>query len=292
MQSKLETINSYIASIKEQEDDNYKIFCPRREEQKNKNEIEKETLEKLQIEKKIEQYNEKIKKINKYIKVLNKDTQKEEKDWKVLFAQEEERQRIARDLHDTSLQNLVHVIHKIELCSLYIDEDPLKAKLELAVISKNIRAIMDEIRNTIYDLRPMSFDDLGFKEVLEKLLDEIGKNNQFVVEKDIGNISCDNNVILLSIYRVIQECLSNIIKHSQGNYLYFQCKEVDHYCFIEIKDNGKGFLKEEILKKGSNHFGLSVIKERIDILEGDLKIDSRPGEGTNINIKVPLKDKG
>lgn len=81
----------------------------------------------------------------------------------IFKVQEEERQRIARDLHDTSLQNLTHLIHKIELSSLYIDKDPIQAKLELSIVEKSLRKTIEEIRNIIYDLRPMSFDDLGLK---------------------------------------------------------------------------------------------------------------------------------
>lgn len=81
----------------------------------------------------------------------------------VFEIQELDRRRIARDLHDTSLQNLSHLIHKLELVSMYMDKDMIRAKLELASVSKNINHIIDEIRMVIYDLRPMVFDDLGLK---------------------------------------------------------------------------------------------------------------------------------
>ena len=88
----------------------------------------------------------------------------------ILTIQEDERKRIARDLHDTSLQNLAHLIHKIELSSMYIDVDPNQAKLELASVNKKLREIIDEIRSILFDLRPMTFDDLGLKAALERLL--------------------------------------------------------------------------------------------------------------------------
>ena len=79
------------------------------------------------------------------------------KQFSVLDVQEKERQRIARDLHDSSLQNLTHLVHKVELTSLYIDRDPVKAKLELATIEAGLRKVIDDIRNRIYDLRPIDF---------------------------------------------------------------------------------------------------------------------------------------
>ena len=84
----------------------------------------------------------------------------------VFEIQELDRRRIARDLHDTSLQNLSHLIHKLELVSMYMDKDMIRAKLELASVSKNINHIIDEIRMVIYDLRPMVFDDLGLKNAI------------------------------------------------------------------------------------------------------------------------------
>ena len=99
----------------------------------------------------------------------------------IFKVQEEERQRIARDLHDTSLQNLTHLIHKIELSSLYIDKDPIQAKLELSIVEKSLRKTIEEIRNIIYDLRPMSFDDLGLKNALLQLLSCINEDQKYQI---------------------------------------------------------------------------------------------------------------
>ena len=82
------------------------------------------------------------------MKVDKKDKKELKKNLAVINIQEEDRQRIARDLHDTSLQNLAHIIHKIELAGMFIDKDPVKAKLELAVIKKDLKAIIEDIRNT------------------------------------------------------------------------------------------------------------------------------------------------
>ena len=134
----------------------------------------------------------------------------------VISLQEEDRQRIARDLHDTSLQNLTHLVHKIELAGLYIDQDPVKAKLELAVIRQNIKSIIDEIRNTIFDLRPMTFDDLGLKAAFERLILLFNENHLYEMEVEIEEVSCDTRLVLLTIYRVIQECFTNIKKYSNA----------------------------------------------------------------------------
>lgn len=106
----------------------------------------------------------------------------------IFKVQEEERQRIARDLHDTSLQNLTHLIHKIELSSLYIDKDPIQAKLELSIVEKSLRKTIEEIRNIIYDLRPMTFDDLGLKNALLQLLSCINEDQKYQITYEIDNV--------------------------------------------------------------------------------------------------------
>lgn len=207
----------------------------------------------------------------------------------VLEIQEKERQRIARDLHDSSLQNLTHLVHKVELSSLYIDQDPIKAKLELATIEKNLRKVIEDIRNCIFDLRPMSFDDLGIKETIEKLLLVLNQDKRFKIITDIDNISSKNSdseskILLISIYRIIQECVQNSIKHSEGDKISVNLKDKKDKYEILIQDNGMGFDVNEAMKK-DRHFGLSVIKERVFLLNGNIEIDSQ--NGTLIKIEIP-----
>jgi len=211
-----------------------------------------------------------------------------DKNLKVLNIQEEDRQRIARDLHDTSLQNLAHLVHKIELCGMYIDVDPIKAKLELAVVGKNLREVIDEIRNIIFDLRPMSFDDLGLKFAFEQMLEKFNETKSYDIKTNIDDVSCDNDIILVGIFRVVQECLNNIKKHSKANTIIFSCKQKDLLCIIDIEDDGEGFTKEEVENKRNKHFGISVMEERISLLGGRININSKKDSGTHIHIEVPL----
>lgn len=110
------------------------------------------------------------------------------KQFSVLDVQEKERQRIARDLHDSSLQNLTHLVHQVELSSLYIDQDPLKAKLELASVETKLRKVIDDIRNIIYDLRPMTFDDLGLKQTLLNYFSLLKQECNYQILVDIDNV--------------------------------------------------------------------------------------------------------
>lgn len=225
-------------------------------------------------------------KLSKQIKGLESILEHKKDGMTILNIQEEDRQRIARDLHDTSLQNLAHLIHKIELCSFYMDEDTIKAKLELSVVNNILRKTIDEIRNIIFDLRPMTFDDLGLKAALERLLAALNENQKYYLEADIDNVSCENNLILVSIYRVVQECLNNIDKHADAEKIIFSCKEIEGSCVIMIQDDGKGFDPEQ--PPAGKHFGLSLMRERIRLINGKITISSKKDEGTCIKIVIPL----
>lgn len=213
------------------------------------------------------------------------------KHFSVLDVQEKERQRIARDLHDISLQDLTHLIHKVELSSLYIDNDLVKAKLELATIESGIRKAIDDIRNIIYDLRPMTFDDLGLRNTLLNFFSMINQEYNFKIVSDIDDIEDQisyekKDIVLIMIYRIIQECVYNALKHSKGNLISVTLKSDNKKIIINIKDNGVGF-KHKKIEREDKHFGLIVVKERVFLLNGNMTIDT--DNGTSIHIEIPKK---
>ena len=278
-----------IKSIQESDSEEFKMFSPRSLNSLQKDEIIKANERKVDFQKQNEELVEKKKVIESRVNQLEKVLNQESHNLTALHVQEEDRKRIARDLHDTALQNLTHLIHKIELCGLYIDEDPIKAKLELSVIGMGLKETVNEIRNTIFDLRPMTFDDLGFKAGLERILDNVNSSNKYSIVSDIDDVSCENNQILISIYRVIQESLTNIDKHAEADKIELKCKINDDFCVIDINDNGKGF-NDQKDKIDEKHFGLSLMKERVTLLNGKIHINSVMGEGTKIHMEIPLAE--
>ena len=278
-----------IKSIQESDSEEFKMFSPRSLNSLQKDEIIKANERKVDFQKQNEELVEKKKVIESRVNQLEKVLNQESHNLTALHVQEEDRKRIARDLHDTALQNLTHLIHKIELCGLYIDEDPIKAKLELSVIGMGLKETVNEIRNTIFDLRPMTFDDLGFKAGLERILDNANSSNKYSIVSDIDDVSCENNQILISIYRVIQESLTNIDKHAEADKIELKCKINGDFCVIDINDNGKGF-NDQKDKIDEKHFGLSLMKERVTLLNGKIHINSVMGEGTKIHMEIPLAE--
>ena len=209
-----------------------------------------------------------------------------ESNFSTLEIREKERQRIARDLHDITLQNLSHLIHKVELSSLYMDKDIVKAKLELDTIEKELRQVIDDMRTIIYNLHPVTLDDLGLKATIENVISVTNRNYNFFIETEIEDVSCENKIFQLSILRLVQEASCNALKHSNGNKLFVSLKNKENKCVINIKDNGSGFDQNDIDKKDA-HFGLSIMKERVDLLHGKMNIKSS-SKGTSIIMELPF----
>lgn len=208
---------------------------------------------------------------------------------KMIEMLETERKRIVSELHDTSLQNIAHFVHKIELASLYIDKDPVRAKMELSVVSKGLHNVIEDIRSTIFNLRPMTFDDLGLKASFERLLDLLNVDRQYSMNVSIDDISCEtDDYFCVTLYRVVQECLLNIRKHAEATAVLFHCKKYKDRYSIIIKDNGKGFTMEEAEDKADKHFGLALIHEGVGLLDGTIHVSSAVGKGTTIEIDIPL----
>ena len=291
---KIAEIDAYLSSLLNKEESDLQVFLPRKVEdvyhdviEQNKQQKEILLAECDKLEKQLHSDENNIMQLEKVIS--GSSSMLHVKQLSILDAQEKERQRIARDLHDTSLQNLTHLVHKVELGSLYIDEDPVRAKLELATVAKGIRKVIEEIRNSIFDLRPMSFDDLGLKETIEKLIIVLNQDRQFRIETDIDEITVtqlnpSTHILFISIYRLVQECVQNAIKHSGGNEIVVKLKDYGSTYHILVQDNGTGFDMDEASKK-DRHFGLSVIKERVLFLGGKIKFETN--NGTSIEMEIP-----
>lgn len=220
---------------------------------------------------------------------LNCDkTYTQKRNLSIMTIQEEERQRIARDLHDTSLQTLAHLVHKLELCNLYMDKDVFQAKLEILSVRQSLKDVIEEIRNTIFDLRPMSFDDLGVEETFNRFVERENPDKKFKITSQVEKIELSHELTILTLYRVVQECVSNAIKHSQGTHIHIVAENItDNMYRVTIEDDGKGFTQQEADEK-TNHFGLNIMRERVSILNGTIDIQSEIGKGTKVIIQFPL----
>ena len=222
---------------------------------------------------------------------MNNDIVFEKSDYADFMKRQEiDRKRIANELHDTSVQDLTHIIHQIELAGLYIDVDPIKAKLELAGINEELRKVIKDIRNTIFNLRPMSFDDLGLKESLEQYIENLKNKCNVEIETEIDFIDNYDEEKNLIIYRIITECINNSIKHANASVIKLIMKNIDNELHLLVIDDGIGISDNEMQdseKEMHIHYGLSIMKERVSILNGKCYINSKEEKGTHIKFVIP-----
>ncbi|NLM11814.1 MAG: sensor histidine kinase [Clostridiaceae bacterium] len=211
---------------------------------------------------------------------------------RVIKAQEEERSRVAREIHDGPAQTLTNIVLKAEICEKLIDSDINKAKEELKKLKQIVRESLVDVRRIIYALRPMSLEDIGLIPTLKKYIDKFSSETGIVinfqtrgVKKEIG----DKN-LTLTIFRVIQETLNNIRKHSGVKTAEICIEFTPFNVILTVSDRGKGFNIDKIkVDKDDNlgGFGLFSIKERIELLDGTMEIKSRSGKGTIIKAVIP-----
>jgi len=208
---------------------------------------------------------------------------------KIIEAQENEKKRISRDIHDGPAQSLANVIFKAEYASKIIDTSPVKAKREIAELQEDVRNTLKDIRKIIYDLMPMSLDDLGLIPTLKKLTSNIIETTKIEVDMQVSQASViDNQLINLMVFRVVQEAYNNIVKHAKCKHVVVQLHINDLKVELKIIDDGCGFNYPKVM--ASPHgYGLYNMKERIEIVNGSFEIHSKPNEGTTINIEIPNK---
>ena len=305
----------FIKFLDESTDVCYESFSPRNVNDKNKTQIQelkenqKDILHKMNEEKnKQAEIIQKMDELSSVIKVAKSTSEKKEKTEKteidsdiyrltLLETQENERQRISRELHDSTVQNLTSMIHKIELCSKLIDMDPIRCKLELTMMSRTLRDIINDTRQMIYNLRPMSFDDIGLEITIERALDKIKNekacNINFAVEGEPYQIK---PVIGITLLRIIQEACNNAIKYANSSIISVKLIYEEDEVSISIEDDGVGFDMENLdvsisNRKDNSGFGLSMMKERVYLLSGEITIQSKKNEGTMILVRVPINNK-
>lgn len=298
--NRIREIEIYLDSVKDEPD--LLVFSPRSTENLLFDKIKDLNKEKDELKNNNKIHYQKYNKYDSYIKqleqfIISVSLYKYD-ERKILEMQEKDRQRIARELHDSSVQNLTHLIHMIELSLMYIDKDSIRAKLELEDCIKILKSTVEEIREVIFNFRPMSFDDLGFKQCIENFIsDSKIKYKKSEIEYQILNLTDiewkninkqEINLFLLSVYRIIQEAINNALKHSDADKITLIVGTKNDKCYININDNGKGFNFDNKSEQEDKHFGLSIMKERINLLHGVISINTDIEKGTEINIEIPL----
>lgn len=293
----IDEINHYLESVKtKRETDSYEVFSPRHSYSTDQifidqklNELEEIKTKKNNLEQSLFQVDDERKKLQLILKGIPVSSKnKDDYISNALVLQDVERQRIARDLHDHTIQDLTMLIHKVDLTTKHIDHDVNCAKLEIYQLIPTIKKIIDDMRDIVFNLRPMQIDDLGLKGALTQLLDSIEMNSQMKVTYKIDDVSFSDQSVALSLFQVIQEFCANAVKHSKGSMLDILIRSEKNILTVQIEDNGIGYHENEIGNK-DRHFGLQIAKERLQLVKGTLDINSSLNKGTKIKITIPIK---
>ena len=220
---------------------------------------------------------------------IEKLQQQQQVGFAIIKAQEEERRRVARGIHDGPAQSLANVVLRAEYCEQLIDKKPEELKTELTNLKIFARANLEEIRKIIFDLRPMNLDEFGLITAIESYALDFEIKNKIPVEiAIIGDQRAFNSAMEVAVFRIIQEALNNVTKHAQATQVEIIIETTSLALTFSIRDNGIGFDVDEPLD--SECFGLKGMNEWVSFLKGSFKINSNPKEGTIINVKIPLEE--
>lgn len=214
---------------------------------------------------------------------------------RVIRAQEEERSRVAREIHDGPAQSMSNVVLKAEICEKLIDINIDQARMELKNLKEIVRESLKDVRRIIYDLRPMSLEDLGLMPTLQKYIESFSLETGIEVSFQYRGqyMVLDNKNLNLTVFRVVQEALSNIRKHSEAKTASVRVEFTPLNVVLKIADTGKGFEpgRMKVEKNDSEGgFGLFSMKERIELMNGTMEVSSQPGRGTTIKVILPHKE--
>lgn len=209
---------------------------------------------------------------------------------KVISSQEEERKRIARELHDEILQDISACLINLEICKLSPEKINVQKIDEMReIVTKSI----DNIHTVIQNLRPSMLDDLGLDAAITWLLNKNLKSRGITYFLTINHPSVKRHPpqVEILLFRIIQESITNIARHAGAQNVFVCLRSDGKVAKVEIEDDGEGFDTQEVLRyvaENGRGLGLLGMKERAALLDGRLLICSAPGQGTRISVTVPV----
>lgn len=209
---------------------------------------------------------------------------------RVIEAQENERKRLAAQMHDGPAQSLNNLILQAEICERLFDTDPVQARVELGNLKNAVHVTFHRIRDFILTLRPMMLDDLGLvptlKQYVQGFEDKTELSTNFTV---MGRETRLPDHIEVALFRAIQELLNNVDAHAHATHVHVTLDFQDRQIVASVEDDGSGFDANEIQSSTQQRkgLGLSTIQERAQMLGGRVQFESRIGRGTKVRIEIP-----
>ena len=213
---------------------------------------------------------------------------------KILTAHEDERKRMARDIHDGPAQTVVNLTLKTEICRKFLERgDSEEAARQLNLLQAQIKMASADIRSIIYNLKPSWLED-GLFMALKSRIQAFAESGTAKPELTLtGNDAFLPHYMTAAIFQIVQESLTNITKYAEASVVEVRIEVTDTTLQAFIHDNGKGFDSTEAAvrvrnRRAGSGFGMEGMRERVELLRGELQVQSAPGKGTTISLTVPL----
>lgn len=214
---------------------------------------------------------------------------KQEFGLRVIEAQEEERKRISREIHDGPAQMLANMLLRSDLVEKVYHENGMEEAIaEMRTLKELVRDSLKEVRRIIYDLRPMALDDLGLIPTLKKYLSTIEsyKGSPVITYRHLGEECRLPTNYEIALFRLIQESVQNALKHAKASEIQVKSELRKNSFIATVKDNGVGF---DIRNIREGAFGIVGMRERVSLLNGEISIHSKRGAGTLVIIQIPMQ---
>ncbi len=207
----------------------------------------------------------------------------------IIEAQEQERKRLARQMHDGPAQSLTNLILQAEICERLFDNNTSQARTELASLKTAANTTFQKIRDFIFDLRPMMLDDLGLVPTLRRHIENFEKKTGIATSlRVIGTERRLSPDLEVTLFRAIQELLLNAELHANSSQIQVMLDLQDSGIIATVEDNGRGFNVAEAIAQSRAHksLGLASVRQRVEMLNGTVRFQSSPGRGTQVRIEL------
>jgi two-component system sensor histidine kinase UhpB len=204
----------------------------------------------------------------------------------MLDAEERERRRIGRELHDETAQVLPYLRLRLEMVERAAPEAPAVVKEGLAEARELIGRAVVEIRRVLSDLSPAVLEQLGLAAAVRHLLSQVHQTHGVAVRLKATRLRRVRKTAEIAAYRIVQECCNNVVRHSSASHLNISLSTADEWLKMRIEDDGVGFRVEEALARADS-YGIAGMRERVALAGGRFDVWSRRGQGTRVSVEIP-----
>ncbi|MEW6047655.1 MAG: sensor histidine kinase, partial [Bacillota bacterium] len=210
---------------------------------------------------------------------------------RVIAAQEEERRRLARELHDGTAQGLAGIAVELELGERLLDAGPDAARRQLQRLRSLVKETLIDLRRVIFDLRPMALDELGVISAIRRYAHYVAGLGGPPVEVAVhGPERRFDAPLEVAVFRVVQEAVSNARRHAGASHIWVTVEVGEGFVHVTVKDDGRGFdpdaARQQARERGS--IGLLSMEERVKLFGGRFAVHSAPGLGTRVSARFPV----